>query len=87
MTGYIHVHLPFVSDYSRVLSAWQDSLTSICYSSVITRKYKSEQQELLASIINSSEIAHEQYTSHVARAQHASYFQIFSGMKRYLCFL
>ena len=49
MTGFINVHLPLVSDYSWVLSAQQDSLTSIYHSSVITREYKSAQQELLVT--------------------------------------
>ena len=59
MTGFTHVHLPLVSDYSRELSAWQDSLASIYHSSVLTREYKSARQELFASIFNSSAIARE----------------------------
>ena len=77
MTGFIHVHLPLVSDYWGVLSARQDSLASIYHSSVITREYKSARQELLAYIFNLSEITRVQCTSRVTRAQHASYLQIF----------
>ena len=86
MTGFTHVHLPLVSDYSQVLSAPQDSLVSVYRSSVITRKYKSAQQELLVSIFSLSAIAHEQYTSHVAWAQQANYLQIFSRHKALLAF-
>ena len=66
MTGFTHMHLPFVSDYSRVLSAWQDLLASIYHLSVVTREYKSARQELLANIFNLSAIAREQCTSRVA---------------------
>ena len=52
MTGFTHVLWPLVSDYLWVLSAQQDSLVSIYHSSVITCKYKSAQQQLLASIFN-----------------------------------
>ena len=41
MTAFTHEYLPLVSDYSRVLSTRQDSLTSIYHSSLITREYKS----------------------------------------------
>ena len=40
MTGFAHEYLPLVSDYSRVLSTQQDSLTSIYHSSVIIHEYK-----------------------------------------------
>ena len=45
VTGFTHVHLPLVNDYSPVLSTQQDSLVSIYHSSVITREYKSARQE------------------------------------------
>ena len=40
MTGYTHVHLPLVSNYSWVLCIWQDSLTSITHMTGFTREYK-----------------------------------------------
>ena len=86
MTGITHVLLPLVSDYLRVLSARQDLLVSIYHSSAITHEYKSAQQELLTSIFNSTAIACEQCTSRVARAQHASYLQIFSRHEVLLTF-
>ena len=86
MTGFTHTPLPLVSDYLLVLSARQDSLTSIYHLSDITRKFKSAQQELLLSNFNLSAIAHKQCTSHVARAQHASYLQIFLRHKALLPF-
>ena len=55
-------------------------------SSVITREYKSAQQELLASIFNLSAIALKQCVSYVALAQHASYLQIFSRHEVLLTF-
>ena len=75
ITGFIHVHLPLVSDYSRVLCTRQDSTESITHMtgftheySVTTHKYKSAQQELLTSIFNSSAIVREQCASLVAQA-------------------
>ena len=41
MTGFTYQYLPFVNDYSRVLSARQDSLASIYLLSVITHEYRS----------------------------------------------
>ena len=87
MTGFTHMHLPLVSNYSRVLSAQQDSLASIYHSLVITLEYKNAQQELLVSIFNLSAIACEQCTSHVTRAQRMSYLQIFSKHEALLTFL
>ena len=87
MTGFTHVHLPLISDYSQVLSAWQDSLVSIYHSSFITREYKSALQELLISILNSSACNQSQAVYfHVAQAQHVSYLQIFSRHKVLLMF-
>ena len=86
MTGFIHVHLPLVSDYLQVLSTQQDLLASIYHSSVITRDYKSARQELLACIFKSSEITCVQCTSRVTRAQHASYLQIFWRHEALLAF-
>ena len=51
---------------------------SIYHSSVITCEHKSAQQELLASIFNSSITACEQCIPRIAQAQHASYLQNFS---------
>ena len=51
---------------------------SIYHLSVIIHEYKSAQQELLVSIFNLSAIVHKQCTSRIARAQNASYLQIFS---------
>ena len=39
MTDFTHVHLPLVSDYSRVLRAWQDSLASITCITGFTCEY------------------------------------------------
>ena len=93
MTGFTHVHLPLVSDYTQVLSTRQDSLVSTTRTkeftreySVITREHRSAQQELLVSIFTSSVIACEQCTSRVARAQYASYLQIFSRHESLLVF-
>ena len=93
MTGFTHMHLPLVSDYLRVLLVQQDLLTSMTHTtgftrkySVITREYKSAQQELLVSNFHSSAIAHEQCTSHVTRVQHTSYLQIFSRHETLLAF-
>ena len=79
--------------YSHAFTSFQWLLTSIMRTteftreySVITRKYKSAQQELLASIFNSSAITREQCTSHVARAKHSSYLQNFSRHKSLLAF-
>ena len=77
MTVFTHEYLLLVSDYSQVLSALQDSLTSICHLSVITHKYKSAGQELLMSNLNSSIIGCEQCIPLVAPAQHGSYLQNF----------
>ena len=93
MTGFTHIHLPLVSDYSRVLHTQQDSLANItcmtgftCGYSVVTHEYKSAQQELLSSIFNLSAITREQCTSCVARAQHKSYPQNVSKHKALLAF-
>ena len=59
MTGFTHKYLLLVSDYLQLLSAWQDSVSSIHHSSDITCEYKSAWQELLTSIFNSSVIACE----------------------------
>ena len=84
ITGFTHVHLPLVSDYSRVLCAQPDALSSFTHTtwfthkcSVITRKYKTAWQELLASIFNLSAIFCVQCASHVARAQHTGCLQNF----------
>ena len=54
----------------------------IYQSSIITREYKSARKELLESIFNLSAIAHEQCTSRITQAQHASYVSsIFSRHK------
>ena len=71
MTGFTHADLRLVSDYSRAF---------------FTREYKSAQQKLLMSILNLSTIAREQCTSHVARAQHVSYLQIFLRYEALLTF-
>ena len=87
------MHLPLVSDYSGVLHALQDSLTSITRMtgftheySVITREYKTARQELPVSMFNLSAITHEQCASHVARAQHTSYLKNFSRHDALLMF-
>ena len=77
MTGFTHVHLPLVSDYSRVFSSLQDSLVNIQLFLMSTKVH--DRSNVLASIFNSSEIAQEQCTSHITRAQHASYLEISRG--------
>ena len=79
MTGFTHTHHTTCHWLlTSILSARQNSLASIYHSLVITCEYKSARQELLVSIFNTSAIACKQCTSRVARAQHASYLQIFS---------
>ena len=69
MTDFTHEYLPVVNDYWRVLSAKKIRLRVFMYhSSVITREYKSAQQELLASIFYLSVNACEQCIPHVAQA-------------------
>ena len=86
-TGFTHAYLPLIGDYLRVLSTRQDSLTSICYSLVITCEYKIALQELLTSIFNSSVIARKQCSPCVVQAQHMSYLQNFSRHKALQAFL
>ena len=83
MTAFTQEYLSLISDYSQVLSARKDSLMSIYHSQVITREYKTTQQELLSSIFNSSIIAREQCIPHVAQTQHTSYLQNSQGMMCY----
>ena len=83
MTGFIHMHLPFVSDYSRVLRARQDSLMSIqllltstkVHNRNFLQVFSTHWQFLLSSILLMS---HKLNTRVI--------FKISRGTKQYLCF-
>ena len=87
MTGFTHVHLPLVSDYSQVLRARQDSLESISCATEFTCKYKSAQHKLLVSIFNSSAIASNHSRAVCLLASHEPstrvIFKISRGTKHY----
>ena len=59
---------------------------SIYHLSVITHKCKIAQQELLASIVDSSVIAHKHCIPHVAQANLQVIFKISQGTKHYTHF-
>ena len=79
MTGFTHVYLPLVSDYSQVLCAQQDSLTSIqlpvllVSTKVHNRSYlqvfSTCQQSLASSVLLVSHEPNTQLSSNFLEAQ------------------